>query len=548
MLKSHQDRSQLQMMSLDSAVDKNSLVRVIDVFVDLLDLKQIGFIIKGQIKNGAPAFHATDLLKLYFYGYSNRVRSSRKLEREAITNLEAIWLIKGCRPGYKTIADFRKDNPKALKNVFNIFNHFLLKQDLFDTDTVAIDGSKFQGQNSTKNNYNQKKVSQHLDHIEKQTQQYLEQMDQLDEVEKETEIELEQRIELSQKLDHLQKRKDKYVDLEQKVKAARAEGHTQFSTTDPDARALPKRMNVVQVGYNIVTAADLKNKFITNFKVANQLDTYLLADVAKDARVVLQKKKNEKLTVLADKGFDTGSELKACTENDITTIVAVKKRLSNKKNKAFAKNKFYFDEEKNEYRCPENHPLKTNGTWYTKKAYSQHRAEYKFQRYICSHTICGVCPHKIDCVGAPLKQRKGRLIERSKSEPYIEENIERYQLNKELYRKRQATVEHQFGIIKRQWGFDYTLLKTKKKVEAEFAIIFTCFNLRRSVSILGIEELIKRLKAAFRFLNVSLALILSLFSILYSFNYNNAFTYLKKMSRLEWRYKTFGVYFDTVKY
>ncbi len=177
-------------MSLDSAIHKNSIVRVIDVFVDLLDLQQIDFIIKGEINNGAPAFHTSDLLKLYYYDYSNRVRSYRRLAREAITNLEAIWPLIGCRPGYKTIADFRKDNSKALKKVFIIYNRFLLEQDLFDTDTVAIDGSKFQGQNSTKNNYNEKKERQHLDHIEKQTQQYLEEMDRLDEVEKETEIEV----------------------------------------------------------------------------------------------------------------------------------------------------------------------------------------------------------------------------------------------------------------------------------------------------------------------------------------------------------------------
>lgn len=527
MLKTHQNRNQLQMMSLESVVDQNSIVRVIDAFVDLLDLQQIGFIIKGQIKNGAPAYRAADLLKLYYYGYSNRVRSSRRLQREANTNLEAIWLIKGCRPSYKTIADFRKDNPKALKKVFTIFNRFLLTQNLFDTDTVAIDGSKFQGQNSTKNNYNEKKIKQHLDHIKKKTQQYLDEMDRLDQVEKETEIELEQRIEIAQKLDHLQKRKTKYDDLNLKVKAAREEGHTQFSAIDPDARALPKRMNVVQVGYNIITAADLKNKLITNFKTANQLDTYQLSDVAKDARVMLQKKKSEKLTVLADKGFDTGSELKTCAENDITTIVAVKKRLGNKKNKAFAKNKFYYDEDKNEYRCPRNYPLTTNGTWYKKKAYNQHQAEYKFQRYICSHSICSKCPHKIDCVGAPLKQRKGRFIERSESESYVEENTERYHLNKELYQKRQATVEHQFGIIKRQWGFDYTLLKTKKKVDGEFAIIFTCFNLRRSVSILGIQELIKRLKVVFLFVNVMLGMILSQLACFFQKPKNHLFTFSK---------------------
>ena len=496
MLKKQQDRNQLQMMALDELVSQESIVRVIDTFIDLLDLEDIGFEVKGKIRNGAPAFHASDLLKLYYYGYLNKVRTSRRLERETITNLEAIWLLKGCRPGYKTIANFRKDNLKPLKEVFKIYNRFLLSLDLFDREKVAIDGSKFQGQNSTKNNYNEKKVDQHLDQIEKQIQKYLDEMDHLDQVENDTEVELEQRFELSEKLDHLQKRKEKYEDLEQKVKAAREEGHTQVSTIDPDARALPKRMNVVQVGYNIITAADLKNKLITNFKVSNQLDTYELSGVASEARIMLEKKEGEKLTVLADKGFDTGSELKSCSENDVTTIVAVKKRESRKKNKAFAKSKFFYDEDKNEYRCPEGHPLKTNGTWYTKKAYSQHRKEYKFQRYNCSHTICYECPFKEDCVGSPLKQRRGRIIERSESENYIEENRERYQLNKELYRKRQATVEHQFGIIKRQWGYDYTLLKTKKKVEGEFAIIFTCYNLRRSVSILGVKELIERLREA----------------------------------------------------
>ena len=154
----------------------------------------------------------------------------------------------------------------------------------------------------------------------------------------------------------------------------------------------------------------------------------------------------------------------------------------------------------------------------------QHRAEYKFQRYTCSLNICRACPHKIDCVGqSNLDKSKGRIIERSNFESYIEENTERYKLNKELYRNRQAIVEHQFGIIKRQWGFDYTLLKTKKKVEAEFAIIFTCYNLRRSVSILGIAELIKRLKVAFCFVNVLLWMILSRLERFFQIRYNNHF-------------------------
>ena len=496
MLKAHQDRNQLQMWSLESAISPESIVRVVDAFVDLLDLEGLGFVVKGKIKNGAPAFHAGDLLKLYYYGYLNRTRSSRRLEREGLTNLEAIWLLKGTRPGYKTIADFRKDNLSALKKVFKLFNRFLLGEGLLDIETQAIDGTKVRGQNSTKNNYNEKKVAQHLERIEKQTREYLSEMDKLDASEIETESELEQRLEVSKKLAHLQQRKDKYEGLEEQVKQARESGHTQVSTIDPDARALPKRMNVVQVGYNILTAAGVKNKFITTYKVENQLDTYQLSGVSKEAKEILGKKEEDTITVLADKGFDTGSELKACAENNITTIVAVKKRGSNKKNKAYAKTAFYYDEEKEEYRCPTNQPLRSNGNWYVKKAYSQHRAEYKFQRYTCSYAICKACPFKEDCVGAALKSRRGRIIERSESENYIEENAERYRLNKDLYSKRQETMEHQYGTIKRQWGYDYTLLRTKKKVEAEFAIIFTCYNLRRSVSILGVSELLKRLKEA----------------------------------------------------
>ena len=269
MLKNQQDRNQIQMWSLESAIPKDSIVRVVDAFVDLLNLEEIGFVVKGKIKNGAPAFHASDLLKLYYYGYLNRTRSSRRLEREACTNLEAIWLLKGTRPGYKTIANFRKDNLKALKRVFRIFNRFLLNENLLDEEVQAIDGSKFQGQNSTKNNYNEKKVQQHLERIEKQTTQYLEEMELLDQAETETECEIEKRIDLDKKLNHLSQRKEKYDELNEEVIKARAEGHTQVSTVDPDARALPKRMNVVQVGYNVLTAAGVKNKFITTFKAVS---------------------------------------------------------------------------------------------------------------------------------------------------------------------------------------------------------------------------------------------------------------------------------------
>jgi len=516
MLKKGINRNQLQMLSLESLVAQDSVVRVIDAFVDALPLEQLGFIIKGKIKNGAPAYPAKDLLKLYYYGYLNKVRSSRKLEREAITNLEAMWLIKGLRPGYKTIADFRKDNKKGFKNVFRSFNQFLLRNDLFDAKLIAVDGSKFRAQNSKKNNYNEKKVEQHLEYIEKQTQQYLERMDELDEIEEETESQLEQRIDIAQKLDHLNIRQQKYEDLEQQVKDARLNEQTQISTVDPDARALPKKMNIVEVGYNLVTATEAKNKFITNFKVFNQNDAYTLSDVAKDAKAVLNNNSEEdnSITVLADKGFDTGHELKICAENNIQTIVAPKKRQTRKKNPKFAKDAFEYDVQQDTYICPQGEHLTTNGNDYQKKAYGQHRASYKFKRYKCSYKICKQCPFKDDCVGKPnLKQRRGRVIERSEYDEYIEDNIQRYLVNKELYRQRQAIVEHPFGTIKRQWGYDHTLLKTTEKVTSEFSIILTCYNLRRAISILGVNVLVENIKTYILFVITLLQRILSHFEL-----------------------------------
>lgn len=491
MLKPQQNRDQVQMFSLETAVAQDSIVRVVDAFIDSLDLDKLGFIVKGKIKNGSPAFRAADLLKLYYYGYLNRVRSSRRLERETITNIEAIWLLRGARPGYKTISNFRKDNKKSLKKVFQHLNRFLMAQDLFDTSIVAIDGSKFRAQNSKKNNYNERKVDQHLDHIQKKTEEYLQLLDEVDQAENESDGDREQKLDIAQKLDHLQQRKEKYEDLKAQIKIAREKGQSQISTADPDARALPKKMNIVEVGYNVVTSVEKKNCFITNFEVINENDTYALSGVALEAQQVLQNDDDKPLTVLADKGFDTGHELKICAENNINTIVAPKKRLSNKANKKYAKSAFAFDEDGDFYTCPEGHQLHSNQKWYAKKTYGQHRAPYKFKRYTCSFNICKNCPFKEDCVGKPnLKNSKGRHIERNEYDPFINDNIERYKVSKEIYRQRQAIVEHPFGTIKRQWGFDHTLLKSKEKVHAEFAIIFTAYNLRRAISILGIKQLI----------------------------------------------------------
>jgi transposase len=241
MLKQGLDRNQMQMFCLESSVNENSLVRVVDAFVDMLDLDQLGFQIKGKIDNGAPAYPVEVLLKIHYYGYLNRVRSSRRLERETKTNIEAMWLTRCLQPTYKTIANFRKDNLKPLEKAFYKLNAFLKSHALFDEEGVAIDGSKYRAQNSKKNNYNEKKVDQHLDHLNKKSKEYLEGLDQLDKQE-ETESEWERRVEIAKKLDDLKTRKDKYTALKVQVEAARETGETQVSTSDADARALAKKM------------------------------------------------------------------------------------------------------------------------------------------------------------------------------------------------------------------------------------------------------------------------------------------------------------------
>ena len=490
------NRQQMTLVCLDQEIEKEAEVRLIDAFVDCLSIKELKFKEKGKNIEGRPAYSTSVLLKLFLYGYLNRVRSSRQLSKQSKINIELQWLLRGLRPSHQTINSFRKENARGLLKVFRRLNRFLRGLDLFSEDTVAIDGSKFRAQNSKKNNYNEKKIDKHLKYIDGQAEKYLKEMERLDEEEL-SEHKEEQTLDIAKKLDLLTQRRKKYEDLKGKIIEAHKEGITQISTTDPDARALPKKMNIVEVGYNVVTSVESKNKLITNFEVTNKHDTYALSHSARKAKRALGKRGKETINVLADKGFDTGVELKNCIENNINTYVSPKKRSNSLKDKRFTKGQFQYEEEQDVYICPRGEELKTNGKHY-KKNKGNRRKSYCVKHYKVSFSICNICPDRIACAGeSNLKNSKGRYIERSEYEGYIEENIERVGLNKELYRKRQEIVEHPYGTIKRQWGFDYTLLKTIAKVRGEFALIFTAYNLRRAISIMGVEVLIERLKESF---------------------------------------------------
>ncbi|MEL6257263.1 MAG: transposase, partial [Bacteroidota bacterium] len=366
------NRNQFEFFCLESAITEVSPVRAIEVLVEILPLSDLGFIERGQRAEGRPAYSSTSMLKLYLYGYFNRVRSSRRLERECQTNLEAIWLMRGLRPCFRTISGFRQENAKALQKSFAAFNRFLRNEELFSKEEVATDGSKIRGQNSRKNNYNEKKVNQHLTYIDNQISNYLDQLDQVD-LSEEEEHQEEKQIDLAEKLDLMTERRKKYEALSEQIDAAHEAGQTQISTTDPDVRALPVKLSNVEVGYNVVATAESKNKLITNFEVRNTSDTYALSKAAMQAREALGLKPEEKLRQLADKGFDTGSELKICLENNIKTYVGTKKRFIPRVDKAFGKDKFCYDDETDTYTCPAGQVMTTPGTLYTRKTNKLHK-------------------------------------------------------------------------------------------------------------------------------------------------------------------------------
>jgi transposase len=480
-------REQIQFFALETLIEVDNEVRAIEALVNIVPMEDLGFIVKGKSQEGRPAFSAKMLLKLYVYGYRNGIRSSRKLAKACQCNVELWWLLHYQQPCYKVIADFRKDNAKALRKAFRFFNQLYLEWELLGGELAAIDGSKFRAQNSKKNNYNEAKIQRHLDYIDEKLDHYFEQVDAFDEQENDE----EKLSNINEKVENLLDRRWGY---EQLAKELEASGERQISSNDPDTRALPLRMGIVEVGYNVQSAVDDKNCLIAHYEVENEKDDGLLAKVAIDTKQALGV---ETLEVLADKGYHAGAELKACAEEQITTYVSPKENNNTKKATAYQKQQFKYDAEQDQYSCPEGKLLTTNGRWYEKNG-GKHRHSYKIKRYISPFPICGQCPAKDQCLTKTMeKNRHGRAIERSEYEDYVVANAERVKANKEKYRRRQTIVEHPFGTIKRAWGYTYTLMKGKEKVNGEFALVFASYNLKRVLSILGVKEVINRLKGLF---------------------------------------------------
>lgn len=470
-------RHQIRFSSLEDPITADNQVRFVDAFVAFLDLEKLGFIANSIKAEGRPSYNIKVFLKIYLYGYLGGLRSSRKLEKECFRNIEMQWLLEDIRPNYHSISDFRKNNPVALKNLFKLFVCFLKDTDLIEGTTIAIDGTKSRAHNSKKANFNQKKINKHLDYIEVKTQEYLDALEENDTKENQPEIQ-----NIQQKIERLKQNKLRYELSEEKLKAS---GEPQISTTDSDARALLVQGQVVEISFNMQAAVDAKHNLVVATHTINKNDRSALSAIAIHAKENLG---IEAYTALADKGYHNGKQIEICKQANITTIVAQPEQGKNKEKhitKDYLVSKFQYNQTTDTYTCPQDETLKTTGHWHKK---TTDKESYEFKRYRTPK--CKECPVKHLCTS----RAAGREIDRSQYADAVEENNKRYQENPQLYRKRQEINEHIFGTIKRQWGYNHTNLTGLEKVNGEHSLIMLVYNIKRSINILGVPELIAKLQ------------------------------------------------------
>ena len=460
---------------LDNWVDENNPVRAIDAFVDALHLAELGFDGVAPADTGRPGYHPSTLLKLYIYGYLNRVQSSRRLEREAARNVEVMWLTGRLVPDHKTIADFRKDNGKAIRQVCARFVDLCRQMGLLATASVAIDGSKFKAVNNRDNNFTRAKVERRRAQLEESVARYLGQLDTADRHEP-TEALTMKTERLKEKLAKLKEEMAKLATIEAQMLASHDQ---QVSLIDPDSRSMATsgRGSGV-VGYNVQVAVDTEHHLIVAHEVTNNgSDRSQLANMAKQAKAVLQA---EELAAVADRGYFNSPEILECAEAGITVTLPKPMTSGAKSQGRFGKQDFVYVPEKDVYRCPAGEQL-------TYRFTAQEHGK-TIRRYWT--TACPTCPLQPRCTTGPE-----RRIPRWEHEHLLEAVQERLDANPQAMRMRRETVEHPFGTMKARMGATHFLTKTLPKVATEMALSVLAYNLTRVMNLIGVIPLITAIGA-----------------------------------------------------
>jgi transposase len=460
---------------LDDWIEEENPVRVIDAFVDALDLACLGFAGIEPAATGRPAFHPSVLLKLYIYGYLNRVQSSRRLEREAARNLELLWLMRRLVPDHKTIADFRKDNGPGLRQVCARFVDLCREMGLLVATSVAIDGSKFKAVNNRDKNFTKGKVERRRAQLEESVARYLAQLDTADRQEPTEELAAKTKH-LREKLTKLETEMHKLAAYERQMLASPDQ---QISLTDPDSRSMATsgRGSGV-VGYNVQVAVETENHLIITHEVTTSgSDRSQLARVGKAAKTVIGA---DTLEAVADRGYFNSPEILACHEAGI--IVTLPKPMTSgaKAEGRFGKQDFVYLPDDDAYRCPAGQCLTYR--------YSNEEGGKELRRYWT--TACPDCPLKPKCTTG-----QERRITRWEYEQVLDAVQQRLDANPNAMRQRRETVEHPFGTIKARMGATHFLTKTLPKVAAEMALHVLAYNLTRVMNITGIKPLMAAVRA-----------------------------------------------------
>ena len=460
---------------LEDWICEDNPVRVIDVFVAGLGLAELHFGGIDPEATGRPSYHPSVLLKLYIYGYLNRVQSSRRLEREAGRNVEVMWLTGRLVPDHKTIADFRKDNGPAIRKVCAQFVMLCRRIGLLTKPSVAIDGSKFKAVNNRDKNFTRAKMERRLAQIEESVARYLSQLDTAD-LQEPSEVLAVKTVHLKDKLAKLASEMERLKAIEKEMLASPDQ---QISLTDPDSRSMATsgRGSGV-VGYNVQVAVDTEHHLIVTHEVTNTgSDRSQLATVAKQAKAVLGA---DHLDAVADRGYFNSPEILACEQADITVTLPKPMTSGAKSDGRFGKQDFVYLASEDVYRCP-----------------AGERLSYRFTREEDGKTVhrywttaCPRCPLKAQCT--PGAERR---ITRWEHEDLLEAVQQRLDANPQAMRMRRETAEHPFGTLKMRMGATHFLMKTLPKVASEMALHVLAYNLTRVMNIFGVKPLLAAIQA-----------------------------------------------------
>ena len=451
----------------DDYVGEDSPVRVVDVFIDKLDISGLGF--KAEAADtGRPGYHPRTMLKIYVYGYLNQVHSSRRLEREAQRNVELMWLTGRLAPDFKTIADFRKDNGEAIRLVCREFVMLCRKINLLTDVLVAIDGSKFKAVNNRDKNFTRAKMKRQLAAVEASIERYLKELDDTDAA---TPADDTQSVE--EKISALEQEMDRLKKLEVRMLEA---PDKQLSLTDPDARSMKSRGSGI-VGYNVQTAVDAQNHLIVAHEVTNVgVDRHQLHSMAMQAKVALGV---EHLEVVADRGYFKGDQIKACDESNITTYLPRPLTSANKKKGLFTKEDFVYKHLDDEYECPAGERL----IW----RFTTEEKGQTLHKYWSSN--CPTCAIRDQCTTS-----KYRRVARWEHEEVVEALDARLAREPERMRTRRAVVEHPFGTLKHWMGSTHFLTRTLDRVSTEMSLHVLAYNMKRVMNLIGTRLLIEAIQ------------------------------------------------------